>query len=258
MRAVKTESTNRRRRTSTLRCGPALGTALGLAVLVAGCTPTGDTATDANAAPATTAPASDEAAAPNPGTIPFEAGHVPEGWSERDGVECGMSTTELATQDDRFRLEVDGPLVTGADGVGYLPVSLTHELGDDVAADFGDDVQLVWSQDDVVVDLDLGWHEGGGPILRTAGAEGLPTDDYATWEQDAAEPARHRMSGLAEAGITTTCWPGDEGSGSTSYDEPRPDGSYDVRAAALAIVDGESSLVVSDPVTVEWVAPPVD
>lgn len=171
-----------------------------------------------------------------------------------------MDAADLVTQDERFRLEVTGPLATGADGTAHLPVRLEHELGDDVELDFGDDVQVVWAQGDVVVDLDLGWHEGGGPVLQAADAEGLPTDNPASWSDDDGAPALHTMSGLTPVAIATTCWPGgiDEDSGLTSYDEPRPSGEYDVRAVALAMVDGESRVVISDPVAVDWVAPAVD
>jgi hypothetical protein len=250
----------------SIRAGLALGTTVCLAAVMAGCTPADDPGAAESTAPATAAPAaSEEAAAPAPSapaptTIPFEAGHVPDGWSERDGVACGMSAADLVTQDDRFRLELTGPMVTGADGTVYQPVFLEHELGDDTTLDFGDDVQLVWSQDGVVVDLGLGWHEGGGPILQAADAEGLPTGDYSTWEEYEADPAQRRLHGLTGVVDMTTCWPSgvDEESGSTGYDEPRPDGEYDVRGVVLAMVDGESRLVVSDPVPVEWVAPAVD
>lgn len=243
------------RATSTLRAGLVLGTALGIATLAAGCTPTADADTEATDGPAAVTPTasapSDDAAAEttDAATIPYEAGLVPEGWSAVDGVECGMSAAALVTQDDRFHLDLTDALVTGDDGTEYLPTSLAHELGDDAALDFGDDVQLVWSQGDVVVDLDLGWFEGGGPLLRAADAGGLPTADYATWEEDASDPAQRRISGLAEAGIATTCAAGEE---------PRPDGAYDVRAVARATVDGESTIVVSDPVAIEWVGPQVD
>jgi hypothetical protein len=112
----------------------------------------------------------------------------------------------------------------------------------------------------VVVDLDLGWQEGGGPILQAADDQGLPTGDYSVWEEDAAEPALRRTAGLTGVANSTTCWPSgvDEDSGFTRYDDPRPDGECDVRAVILAMVDGHSQLVVSDPVTVEWEAPAVD
>lgn len=252
----------------TLRTGLVLGTTVCLAAVMAGCGTAGESGTAGNGAPETaeTAAEAAQAATPTPSgdpaatTIPFEDGHVPDGWAQLDGVACGMSATDLMTQDDRFSLELTGPMVTSADGTVYQPVLLEHELGDDATLDFGDDVQLVWSQGGVVVDLDLGWREGGGPILQAADAEGLPTGDYSTWEEDAADPALRRTSGLTGASISTTCWPSgvDEESGLTNYDDPRPDGEYDVRAVALAMVDGESLLVVSDPVTVEWVAPAVD
>ncbi|GHH79462.1 hypothetical protein [Promicromonospora soli] len=255
------------RATRTLRAGLVLGMTVCVAAAVAGCSPAGDTGTARTTDPTAAAPApSAEVATPSPSddsaptTIPFEAGHVPDGWSQRDGVACGMSATDLVTQDDRFSLELTGPMVTGADGTVYQPVLLEHELGDDATLDFGDDAQLVWAQGDVVVDLDLGWQEGGGPILEAADAEGLPTGDYSAWEEDATDPAMRRISGLTGVANATTCWPSgvDEGSGFTNYDDPRPDGEYDVRAVVLAMVDGESRLVVSDPVTVDWVAPAVD
>jgi hypothetical protein len=252
----------------TLRAGLVLGTTVCLAAVMAGCGTAGESGTAGTSVPETAEPSAEVAktatptpsGAPAPTTIPFEAGHVPDGWSQLDGVACGMSATDLATQDDRFRLELTGPMVTGADGAEYQPVLLEHELGDDATPDFGDDVQLVWSQGGVVVDLGLGWREGGGPILRAADTQGLPTSDYSAWEEDAADPALHRTSGLTGVANMTTCWPSgvDEDSGMTRYDDPRPDGEYEVRAAILAMVDGASRLVVSDPVTVEWVAPAVD
>ena len=249
-----------------LRAGLVLGTTVCLAAVLAGCNPAGGPGTPGTTPAWTPAPvASEEAAAPAPSasaptTIPFEAGHVPDGWSQQDGVACGMSVTDLVTQDDRFRLELTGPMVTGADGTVYQPVFLEHDLGDDATLDFGDDVQLVWSQGGVVVDLGLGWREGGGPILQTADAQGLPTGDYSAWDEDAADAAQRRLHGLTGVVNMTTCWPSgvDEDSGFTSYDDPRPDGEYDVRGVVLAMVDGESRIVVSDPVPVEWVAPAVD
>jgi hypothetical protein len=252
-----------------LRAGLVLGTTVCLAAVMAGCTPADPGAAESTA-PATAAPAPDAEATevaeaapsdtPAPDTIPFEDGHVPDGWSERDGVACGMSEADLVTQDERFRLELTGPMVTSADGTVYQPVFLEHELGDDATLDFGDDVQLVWSQGGVVVDLGLGWHEGGGPILRAADAQGLPTGDYSAWKDNEADPARRGLHGLTGVVDMTTCWPSgaNEESGSTGYDEPRPDGEYDVRGVVLAMVDGESRIVVSEPVPVEWVAPAVD
>ncbi|WP_125778318.1 hypothetical protein [Antribacter gilvus] len=246
-----TGGTRTARTARTTRAGLVLGATVCVAALVAGCDPAGDpgAAPATSPAPATSASSTETTApaaadAPASTTIPFEDGRVPDGWSERDGVACGMSATDLATQDDRFQLELDGPMVSGADGTAYQPVLLRDGLGDDAAVDFGDEVQLVWSQGGVVVDLDDGWYEGGGPILLAADAQGLPTDEYSVWKD---EVALRWTSGLAQVSIATSCWP----------DAPRPDGEYELRAVALAMADGASHLVVSEPVIVEWVGPAV-
>lgn len=242
----------------TVRAGLLLGTTVCLAAVTAACDVTYNAAGAQTSAPAAAAPvpsaesADGGAPATAASTIPFEAGHVPEGWAEQ-GAECGMNVSDLVTQDDRFRLQLAGPMTPDAEGSLYQQILLEHEI-DDAALDFGDEVQLVWSQGDVVVDLDHGWHEGGGLMLSRPDDEGFPSDEYSAWEQDGAT---HVIAGLTDVPVETTCWPGDAADGVASYDAPRPDGEYVLRAVVLAMVDGESRLVVSDPVPFEYVGPAV-
>lgn len=242
----------------TLRTGLLLGMTVCVAAITAACGGPNYAAgaqTSAPAAEAAAPPAEatdGDAPATAASTIPFEAGHVPEGWAEQ-GAECGMDVSELVTQDDRFRLQLAGPMTPDAEGNLHQQILLEHEI-DDAAIDFGDEVQLVWSQGDVVVDLDHGWHEGGGLMLSRPDDEGFPSGEYSVWEQDGAT---HVIAGLTDVPVETTCWPGDAVDGVTSYDDPRPDGEYVLRAVVHAVVDGESRLVVSDPVPFEYVGPAV-
>jgi hypothetical protein len=243
-----------------LRSLTMLGATACIAAVVTGCFPAGAPDAARTTDPATTAPAADGSGADPTSddgatqtTIPFRRGHIPEFWVGHGDVACGSDVADLVTQDDRFRLELTGPTVKGTDDAAYQPVLLEHELGDEASLNFGDDVQLVWSQGGVVVDLGHGWREGGGPILHAPDAQGLPTSDYSAWEKDAADPALRRTSGLVRVPIETTCWPSEEDEELAdgrppSYDAPRPDDEYEVRAALVTSVDGESRLVVSDPV----------
>jgi hypothetical protein len=242
----------------TLRAGLLLGTTVCLVAATAACDVTYNAAGAQTSAPASAAPAPSataaggDAPATPASTIPFEAGHVPEGWAER-GAECGMNVSDLVTQDDRFRLQLAGPMTPDAEGALYQQVRLEHEI-DDAALDFGTNVQLVWSQGDVVVDLGYGWNEGGGLLLMMPDDEGVPNGEYTDWGKDGAT---YVIAGLTDVPIATTCWPGDAADGVASYDAPRPDGEYVLRAVVLAMVDGESRLVVSDPVPFEYVGPAV-
>lgn len=232
-----------------------LGTTLGLAAALTACDVTITTGGEETASPSAEAPApaddaagqadgqadgqAQPAAADAGGTADFEAGLVPEGWREHD-VECGMDVADLPLQVTDIRVELTGELYQTDEGAMYAPVRVENDNIE--PSGFLADVQLVWSQGGVVVDLDAGWTEGGGLLIETADASGNATGQYAEWERET--PGTITMEGVKAVNHGTTCLPGDENSGML-----RQDGTYEVRA----VVGWGEQLAVSEPMTVEWV-----
>lgn len=247
-----------------LRGGIVVGAAACVTALVSACTPVASeqpqAATASQVAAVAESASPSPAASPSPSetaaevpTIPFDAGYVPFYWSKDWGFSCGMPAADLVSQDDRFRLEITGPMVTATDGRAF-PVRLEHELADDATLVIGTGVEFVWTQAGVAVDLDYGWNEGGGPSLYEPDAQGLPSEQVAAWQTDPADAALRRTSGLATVSPSTTCLPDtDVTDDFTTYSTARPDGEYEVRAAiAVRVGDGPNYLIFSDPVPLQW------
>ncbi|MFD7021254.1 RNA polymerase sigma factor [Promicromonospora sukumoe] len=161
-------------------------------------------------------------------------GQVPMQWSEHGPqYQCGMEVTELTSTSDTVELELTGDLKADEYGL-TTPVRITRTDAEGPALDGGYPM-LVFAQNGQVVDLGLGWHEGGY-VLPDAG---MSQDD------------------VAEATAVTACGDWTTGMISETFLDERPAGRYDVYAVMpWSGPDGEGGMAVSEPVTMD--VPAVD
>jgi RNA polymerase sigma factor (sigma-70 family) len=179
---------------------------------------------------------------PSPDAAAVGAGWAPSGWRELGPqFHCGMEVTALMSSSDSVRLELTGDVrvAEGHEGQGPtleapLRITRTDEAGSELG---GKTPRLVFAQNGQVVDIGQGWNEGGYEMPDAGGSADV----------------------VAEAGPVTACgaWTTSL-SGSESYQDQRPAGTYDVYAVqAWAAYDGPDDqsgalgLAVSAPVTME-------
>ena len=170
------------------------------------------------------------------------AGWAPSGWrSQGPQFHCGMEVTALTSSSDAVVLELTGDVSLAEDDNrqgAYLeaPIRITRTDAEGSSLD-GGFPRLVFAQDGQVVDIGQGWNESGY-VLPDAGES---ADD------------------VAEANAATACgtWTSDGITGSESYQDQRPAGTYDVYVALPWTAyepgdeSGTSGLAVSEPVTME-------
>ncbi|WP_125773092.1 hypothetical protein [Antribacter gilvus] len=168
-------------------------------------------------------------------TVQYEAGYRTAGWPESAGVVCGMPVADLASTTAALSLATTGSLEPRPHGEGsgwQLPVRITLASGEPQLV--GEPL-LLWAQDGVVVDMSEGWHDCGIDIPAA-----LATDPV--WE------------GVATSPSYTTCRPEtqDPEAWYQVYDNERPAGRFEVRAATVFDFDGDGvmGLVVSDAIEV--------
>jgi RNA polymerase sigma factor (sigma-70 family) len=156
-------------------------------------------------------------------------GQVPMQWTEQGAqYRCGMEVTELTSTSDTVELELTGDLEVDEYGL-TAPVRISRTDGEGPALDGGYPM-LVFAQNGQVVDLGLGWHEGGY-VLPDAGGS----------KED-----------VAEATAVTACGDWTTGMISETFLDARPAGTYDVYAVMpWSDLDGTSGMAVSEPVTME-------
>lgn len=164
-------------------------------------------------------------------TAPYTDGYLPPQWIRGVSVACGSPADDLTDEDPDLTTEITGDYDPAT---GTLPVTVSGSTGaDDVV---GAPV-LVWSQEGVLVDLGLGWHEADYVVAEALAGQGL-------WD------------GIAIAPSFSTCLEDtDDTAGmGLQYDNERAPGTYDVRAVVLHTVQKGGGrldrLEVSDPVQV--------
>lgn len=165
-------------------------------------------------------------------TAPYTDGYLPPNWIRGVTVACGSPVTDLPDGDPDLTTEITGPYEPGT---GTLPVTLTGTVGSD---DILGAPVLVWSQDDVIVDMGLGWHEADFTVAEALAGPG-------EWSGPAIAPP---FSTCQEDTDTTA------GMG-LQYDNERAAGTYEVRVVTLHTMQQGGGgrleqLEVSEPVEV--------
>jgi RNA polymerase sigma factor (sigma-70 family) len=157
------------------------------------------------------------------------SGFTPNQWRQVGGAyRCGMEVTELTSTSDAIGLELTGDVEAEEHGL-TAPVRITRDDAVVPGID-GGTPGLVFARNGQVVDLGMGWNEGGYP-LPDAGTSAV---------------------GRAEAAAATTCGDWTTGMVFETFLEARPAGTYDVYAVLPWFDDdGSTQLAVSEPVTME-------
>ncbi|GAB4087104.1 hypothetical protein GCM10028784_37340 [Myceligenerans cantabricum] len=192
------------------------------------------------------APGSPDPSGPPPGTsgdgggpastsdgsvAPYTDGYLPPQWMRDVGFACGSPVTDLDDGDPSLTTEVTGEFDVAT---GTLRAKVE---GDVAAEDIVGSPLVVWSQDEVIVDMGMGWHEADYELAEALAADG-------TWTGDVLAPQFSTCQEDTEAS---------EGMG-LDFDNERAAGTYEVRVVTLHGLQEHGERVdrldVSDPVDV--------